>query len=419
MNSSKLSRRSSFASSLEDSVTSSEHTPKSLFVRTPLLDNVSIFDLLDPSFLTLDFKRRTDDTYKWVKDVGRRAGSSDLDKLKQVLHSRIDKAYTRIDNLQSKSSTEKLFFSMSVYFIFIMGFVVGNCPNYIHIIYSAVMGLLLPVRFITYYKIGFGYYLADLCYYVNFLLLLYIWVFPQSKMLFIACCSFSWGTVSFAVITWKNKLVLHSVEKITSTAIHVFPGIIMYVITHQLDPAFKAKRFPGSVKLEQWNFWQGIFYTSIMYFIWQLSYHYFITIRKAEKIKKGKVTSFEYLRKAFATTPLGRLVNSLPEPFPVVAFTFIQYGYQLGTMSLCPLLYKYKILCSLFVSFIFLTAVYNGATYYVDFYGKKFQKEVVKLQKEIEELNNEKVTSTSPNDFKSTLDPIESTPVTISDIIES
>lgn len=417
MNSSKLSRRSSFASSTNE--TSSEHTPRSLFSRTPLLDNVSIFDLLDPTSLTLDFKRRTDDTYKWVKDVSRRAGSSDIDRLKHVLHSRIDKAYARIDNLQSKSSTEKLFFSMSVYFIFIVGFVVGNCPNYIHILYSVVLGLLLPIRFITYYKIGFGYYLADLCYYVNFLLLLYIWVFPQSQMLFITCCSFSWGTVSFAVITWRNKLVLHSVEKITSTAIHVFPGIIMYVITHQLDPVYKAKRFPGSIKLEQWNFWQGIFYTSIMYFIWQLSYHYFITIRKAEKIKKGKVTSFEYLRKTFSKTLLGKFVNSLPEPFPVVAFTFIQYGYQLSTMSLCPLLYKYKLLCSLFVSFIFLTAVYNGATYYVDFYGKKFQKEVIKLQKEIEDLNQEKVGPLNSLDLNASSSQTDTTPVTVSDIFES
>lgn len=202
----------------------------------------------------------------------------------------------------------------------------------------------------------------------------------------------------------------------------------MYVITHQLDVGYKSKRFPGSVKLEQWNLWYGIFYTSIMYFIWQLAYHYFITIKKAEKIKNGKVTSFEYLRKAFAKNPLGKFVNNLPEPFPVVAFTFIQYFYQLGTMSLCPLLYKYKLLCSLFVSFIFMTAVYNGATYYVDFYGKKFEKEVIKLQKEIDDiktdvLNKEEAkglqmkTTSSEVASSELLDDRQRTPVTVSDVI--
>ncbi|GAV29254.1 hypothetical protein PMKS-002736 [Pichia membranifaciens] len=150
-----------------------------------------------------------------------------------------------------------------------------------------------------------------------------------------------------------------------------------------------SDEFNGSIKLQHWDIMYGIFNTSILYFVWQLSYHYFITIRKADKIKKGKVTSFEYLRKAFAKKPIGKFVNSLPEPFPVVAFTIIQYGYQLITMSVCPLLYSYKHVCSLFVSFIFLCATYNGATYYVDFYGKKFQREVVKLQGEIESLQQE------------------------------
>ena len=127
----------------------------------------------------------------------------------------------------------------------------------------------------------------------------------------------------------------------------------------------------------------GILYTSFLYFIWQLSYHYFITIRRADQIKNGQMTSFEYLRKAFAKKLIGKLVNSLPEPFPVVAFTLIQYGYQLTTMSLCPIFFQYKYAASAFVSFIFLTSCYNGATYYVDFYGKKFQKEVLRLQDEL------------------------------------
>ena len=72
----------------------------------------------------------------------------------------------------------------------------------------------------------------------------------------------------------------------------------------------------------------------------------------------------------------------------MVAFTIIQYGFQLIPMSVCPFLYSYKHVCSLFVSFIFLCATYNGATYYVDFYGKKFQIEVVKVQEEIELLQS-------------------------------
>lgn len=395
---------SSSHSSQENESDSVNNTPYSFFQKTPSLERITLLDLLEPTSFSIDLKKKRDETYKWVQNYYNEKkksvnsnmkklnmSSDDLHELKRILHERIDKAYKRIDETQKASTTEKIFFSISVYMIFFIGYLIGNSPQYVHLLYSIIFVILMPIRLITYYKIGYGYYLADLCYYVNFLLMLYIWVLPDSQMLFVTCCSFSWGTLSFAVITWKNKLVFHSIDKITSTFIHVLPGVIMYVITHQLPYEYKIIRFSGSVKLQHWDIMYGIFNTSILYFVWQLSYHYFITIRKAEKIKKGKVTSFEYLRKAFASKPIGKFVNSLPEPFPVVAFTIIQYGYQLITMSICPLLYSHKNVCSLFVSFIFLCATYNGATYYVDFYGKKFQREVVKLQGEIESLQQEQV----------------------------
>jgi hypothetical protein len=409
--------------SLSSISTEGINTPASLFQKTPSLDAITILDLLEPTTIHLDLKKKTDDTYKWVQKYYNEKKKSvnmnmkkinlnndELKELKKFLHIKVDKAYQRIDATQKASNTEKIFFSISVYLVFFFGFLIGKHPEYVHILYSIIFIILMPVRLLTYYKIGYGYYLADLCYYVNYLLMVYIWVYPDSQMLYIACCSFSWGTLSFAVITWRNKLVFHSIDKITSTFIHVLPGVIMYVITHQLPYDYKVKRFNGSVKLANWDILSGIFHTSIYYFVWQLSYHYFITVRKAEKIKNGKVTSFEYLRKAFAKKPIGRFVNSLPEPFPVVAFTFIQYGYQLITMSLCPFLYRYKHICSFFISFIFFCATYNGAAYYVDFYGKKFQKEVSKLQKEIESLQQISAEVNSNDD--------KCIPITVSEVLD-
>jgi hypothetical protein len=202
----------------------------------------------------------------------------------------------------------------------------------------------------------------------------------------VACFAFTFGTLSWAVVTWRNSLVLHSIDKFTSSYIHIAPTVVMFVITHKLDFSYKLERFPGAAKLTSWHFLNGILSTSLYYLIWQSLYHYFITIRKAEKIKQGRATSFEWLRKSFANAWLGKFVNSLPDPFPVVAFTFIQYGYQLLTMSICPIWFYYRNLATFFISFIFLIATFNGATYYVDYYGRRLEKEVARLQKEIAEL---------------------------------
>ncbi|AWU76281.1 hypothetical protein CAS74_000230 [Pichia kudriavzevii] len=363
----------------------------------PFFEGVTLLDLLQPTTLNLELRKKKDDTYKWVRKVYNDKKKSaninlskeDLKEIKRFLHIKLDQVYLKVNETEKASSTEKLFFSFSVYMIFFIGYLIGHSPEYIHILYSVMFAILMPIRLLTYYKRDYGYFLADLCYYVNYLLLIYIWILPDSQSLYIACCSFSWGSLSFAVITWKNKLVLHSIEKITSTFIHVLPSVTMYVITHQLSHEYKLERFSGSVKLQQWDIMYGILQTSLLYLIWQLGYHYFITIRKADKIKKGKVTSFEYLRKSMNTHKFVRFINSLPDPLPLVAFTLIQYGYQLITMSLCPLLYKHRHLCSAFVSFIFFYATYNGATYYIDYYGKKFQRQVSELQREIEAMQQD------------------------------
>ena len=42
------------------------------------------------------------------------------------------------------------------------------------------------------------------------------------------------------------------------------------------------------------------------------------------------------------------------------------------------------------MAFIFVMASYNGATYYIDVFGKRFEKEVKKLKKEVEDLQLKK-----------------------------
>jgi len=50
----------------------------------------------------------------------------------------------------------------------------------------------------------------------------------------------------------------------------------------------------------------------------------------------------------------------------------------------CPLWYSSKVYSTLFVSFVFGWSVWNGACYYVDIFGKRFQKELEDLRAEVE-----------------------------------
>lgn len=314
----------------------------------------------------------------------------ELDKLQEIINQRLQNFDKRVHKQLESSATEKAFYATSVFLIFCAGFIIGKYPIYFPYFHTALFVVLMPIRFYTYFKLSFQYYLADLCYYVNLLLMLFIWVFPESPTLFVSVFSLSLGTLSWAVITWRNSLVLHSIEKTTSSFIHVMPPVTMFVMVHELPEEYIKLRYPGIAAIDNWNFVASIITTSIYYTIWQVSYHYFISIRKKDQIEKGKVTSFLYLKNKNKSTPLGKFVNGLPYLWmQTLAFTLIQFFYQVLTMTPCPIWFKYKHACGAFVVFIFLWASYNGATYYIDVFGKRLEKEVDKLKKEVINLQQE------------------------------
>ncbi|KAL6449563.1 GPC1 Glycerophosphocholine acyltransferase 1 [Candida maltosa Xu316] len=306
----------------------------------------------------------------------------DLDKLQAVINQSLQKFDQRVHKNLVSSSTEKAFYAFSVFLIFCAGLIIGKYPIYFPHFHTALFVLLMPIRFYTYFKQSFQYYLADLCYYVNLLLMLFIWVFPGSPTLFVSVFSLSLGTLSWAVITWRNSLVLHSIEKTTSSFIHFVPPVTMFVMVHELPADYIKQRYPGIAAIDSWNFAASILTTSIYYTIWQV---------KKDQIDKGRVTSFQYLKTKNKSTPLGKFVNGLPYLWmQTLAFTLIQFGYQLLTMIPCPIWFKYKHACGVFVSFIFIWASYNGATYYIDVFGKRLEKEVDRLKREVENLQQEK-----------------------------
>lgn len=67
-------------------------------------------------------------------------------------------------------------------------------PEWLHIIYTVQTLYFLPSRWYAFKKKAWHYFLFDLCYYVNVLCLLYIWVFPKSSFLWRACYLLTHGT---------------------------------------------------------------------------------------------------------------------------------------------------------------------------------------------------------------------------------
>lgn len=161
--------------------------------------------------------------------------------------------------------------------------------DWIHIWYSVQLLYFMPVRYYTYHKKGYHYFLADLCYFVNLLLMLSLWVFPNSRRLMISAYCLSYGNNAWAIAMWRNSMVFHSLDKVTSLFIHIMPPVVLHCLVHLIEPELRDKRFPAISRIkhvELYGLTDMILWATVPYAIWQLTYHVFITVCKPHCVAK-------------------------------------------------------------------------------------------------------------------------------------
>lgn len=155
---------------------------------------------------------------KVIDEWRRRVPTADerLEKYKKRMHQSVDRLGKKWNDSKAVTAREKLSFIAGVLNIFISGYLIGAHPEWFHTWYSAQLLYFMPIRYYTYHKRGYHYFLADLCYFTNFLVFLSIWIFPNSKRLFISSYCLAFGNNAVAIAMWRNSLVFHSLDKVTS-----------------------------------------------------------------------------------------------------------------------------------------------------------------------------------------------------------
>ncbi|KAI2608489.1 uncharacterized protein GGS25DRAFT_490502 [Hypoxylon fragiforme] len=336
---------------------------------------------------------------RMVEEWRRRVPSADeqLERYRKRMKQSVEKLGRRWNDTKIITMREKVSFICGVMNIFISGYLIGAYPEYFYIWYTVQLLYFMPIRFYTYRRRGYHYFLADLCYFVNLLLFLSLWIFPSSKRLFIASYSLAYGNNAVAIIMWRNSLVFHDFDKVTSLFIHIMPCATLHCIAHllpteQLHEQFPAiwaiKTSPPGSPTAYGNLISMLTWSTFPYAVWQLSYYFFITVRRREKIAAGRPTSFTWLRRSYSKTWIGKIVLSLPASLQEPAFMLIQYLYAVLTMLPCPLWFYSRWASAAFLMIVFTWSVYNGSTFYIDVFGKRFQKELEAMKAEVAKWQN-------------------------------
>lgn len=345
-------------------------------------------------------KSRSQKTRERVVDEWRRrvpTAEEQLERYRKRMRHGVDKLGKQWNDTKIITLREKVSFICGVMNIFISGFLIGAYPEMFHLWYTVQLVYFMPIRIYTYYRRGMHYFLADLCYFTNLLFMLSMWVFPNSKRLFTAVYCLATGNNAVAIIMWRNSLVFHSFDKVTSLFIHIMPCATLHVLVHLWPEELLLARYPAIWTIKNspagsatayGNLLSMLAWSAIPYVFWQLSYYFFITVRRREQIAAGRLTSFTWLRRSYSKQWIGKFVLSLPDALQEPAFMAIQGCYAALTMLPCPIWFCYRWASTAFLFVVFTWSIYNGSTFYIDVFGKRFQKELDSLKAEVSKWQN-------------------------------
>ncbi|SPO47895.1 uncharacterized protein PSANT_05583 [Moesziomyces antarcticus] len=322
------------------------------------------------------------------EELVRKAKSKrELQQMDDELKKMRKKVSKRIENLQQKwvdakvvRLRDKISFVVGVLNLVVSSLVFALRPEHIPTLYSALALYFLPLRVWSYTSKKWHYFLFDFCYFLNVANLLFIWVFPNSEFLF----TIVYPELLTRHIVSNLGLVFHSLEKMTSLFIHLYPPFVFTTMVHFMPHDQAVTRFPALANLKTLNGYTSFWFNVTIYLVWQLVYYELIVIRKKSKIETGeRINSYSTMSKGKG--PVANLLGKAPPKRREPAFMLLQFVYTIITTLPAPLiLFPSSTASAVFFAVIFVVSVWNGASYYVEVFGRRFEKELLELRREME-----------------------------------
>ncbi|ORX55194.1 hypothetical protein DM01DRAFT_1335490 [Hesseltinella vesiculosa] len=351
---------------------------------------------LDQVTLQLNQKRRDlqKKSSEWTTKTKDRikAQTTKLEQRRDTLRGKLVARYESLNARMNRDAEtvrlrDKISFVVGVGNACITPALTARAPTWVPLFYTLQSSYLLTLRAMIYRYRGWHYFIFDLCYFVNAMTLLFVWLMPSSRPLFLATYTLTSGPVAWAIITWRNSLVFHSLDKVTSVFIHIFPALVTYVIRWlpEIHPdtavgqAYRDQRFPALHAPVYMTFKETMVYSTCAYLVWQALYYVFIMVRRREKVESGlRVTSYSWLLNDQSAKPslLKRVAYTFGPQYKAYMFMLIQLIYNILTCIPTYFMFKHFALHTIFLCAMFAASVWNGSCYYMEVFSRRYQLEI-------------------------------------------
>jgi Protein of unknown function (DUF2838) len=254
--------------------------------------------------------------------------------------------------------------------IVLTAYIWGAFPDKFYLLHSLKTISYLFLRFVSFKQRKFHYYMCDFCYIVNLFSMWVSFVSPQNltmqKILFVTAN----GPLALAVIVFKNKVVLHSMDQNTSTFIHISAMLLSYIYRWHYLIDYQNES------------WLSLSLLGIgFYFAWAAVYGILMFVVLRDRIvDKGNMTMYDW---AIEKTGLAKL-KKFTDNEKVLQFVYmcIHGFFTCLSFFISPLFWYNQLLHFGYILLIITMAFWNGSSYYANQIHRKDNTESIKDNKE-------------------------------------
>jgi len=291
-------------------------------------------------------------------------------------------------------TVDKFAFCLGVLVLCATEYMVLQHPESFGTYYCALVSVMMALRLYMYAKSGWLYFVLDFCYWANASCFVSVLILPENDRLWRLNFAVSNGTLLGALLAWRNSLVFHSLDKVTSIVIHLLPGLLTFI---QRSSANGKMCPPNDDAIDcSLGIAGSILEPLLFYALWQAVY-----IIKTEVIDRKRFmadpslqTSLRWLTRDKKNAmhkiskQVCRIIGVLkpdedfdPEALKTkLVFWIGQLIFTLVTLLPTHFLFAHQELHVAYFCYTFAMTVWNGSCYYFEVFASRYIQQLEKQE---------------------------------------
>lgn len=303
-------------------------------------------------------------------------------KIYEELRTKRRSLKDKINSSKNRRLFDKITFFISLMVVQYKSFALGKYPDSgVYWLNLILLVLLFLWRNISYRIEHIHYYMFEFCYYGNIIMYIFIFLFPENKYLYYASFAFCMGPLGWALALVGCSFVLHNIDQLTSCFIHFTPMVLMFNLHWNTQYNENRGWALYNAKEDTFSFtWLKEYYLSAVsiYLIWAISYYLMVFVLLKQRIKQRNydtLVAFHITKE----TAVGKFLKSYGPAYEGVIY-IVSHFLIIQIIFLFTIICYFSFYASLLV--VMLTSsvsFWNGATFYMDYFSKKYEINLKKL----------------------------------------